>query len=149
MTTLLNNRNGQTYIPFSPPGPCKGIQDILRFWIPQTGFRIVCQWNLNSRFQSLVRYPDSLSCIRDSKAGDSGFDNSNCLVSGFHKQNFPGFPYLGRNRCSLTLHASWYLPHLNYFHTDEFIFIRIIQLTDSFGPVKLRTSERLPQGENL
>ena len=42
----------------------------------------------------------------DSKAGDSGFDNSNCLVSGFHKQNFAGFPYLERNRCSLTLHAS-------------------------------------------
>ena len=57
------------------------------------------QWNLNSRFLSLVGY---LSSIPDSKA----------LYSGFHKQNFPrfqilqakifqilesGFPYMGRS----------------------------------------------------
>ena len=36
------------------------------------------QWNLDSRFHSLVGY---LSSILDSKA----------LDSGFHKQNFPGF----------------------------------------------------------
>jgi len=48
------------------------------------------------RIPILTDIPDSLSCIRDSKAGDSGFDNSNCLVSGFHMQNFPGFPYMGK-----------------------------------------------------
>ena len=38
----------------------KGIQDSLGFWIPRrefrvlvTGFWILCQWNLDSRFQSL------------------------------------------------------------------------------------------------
>ena len=52
--------------------PCKRIQDSLGFWtschgfqIPVTEFRILCQWNL------------------DSKAQDSEF----------HKQNFPGFRF--------------------------------------------------------
>ena len=68
-----------------------------------TGFRVLdsslFQWNLDSRFHSLVGY---LGSILDSKA----------LVSGFHKQNFIGFrilqakvfqipgsgyPYLGRS----------------------------------------------------
>ena len=44
--------------------PCKEIQDSLGFWIPL-----------------VTGIPDSLSCIADSKAQDSGF----------HKQNFPGF----------------------------------------------------------
>ena len=39
------------------------------------------QWNMDSRFHSLVGY---LSSILDSKA----------LDSGFHKQNFPGFRIL-------------------------------------------------------
>ena len=68
-----------------------------------SGFRVLdsslFQWNLDSRFHSLVGY---LSSILDSKA----------LDSGFHKQNFPGFrilqakifqipesgyPYMGRS----------------------------------------------------
>ena len=44
--------------------PCKEIQDSLGFWIPL-----------------VIGIRDSLSCIADSKARDSGF----------HKQNFPGF----------------------------------------------------------
>ena len=33
------------------------MQDSLRFWIPRRGFRnILCQWNLDFRFQSLVGF---------------------------------------------------------------------------------------------
>ena len=50
-----------------------------------SGFRVLdsslSQWNLDSRFHSLVGY---LSSILDSKA----------LDSGFHRQNFPGFRIL-------------------------------------------------------
>ena len=69
--------------------PGKWIQDIPGSWIPchgfrilDTGFRIICQWNLDSRFQiPLVSgIPDSLSCILDSKAQDSWF----------YKQKFSG-----------------------------------------------------------
>ena len=42
---------------------CKEIQDSLGFWIPRRGFRIpgslfwiLCQWNLDSRFQTLVGF---------------------------------------------------------------------------------------------
>ena len=59
--------------------PYKGIQDNLGFWIPRRGFRIT-----STGFQSLLvklgfwnpiyrRIPNSLSCIPDSKAHDSGF----------------------------------------------------------------------------
>ena len=37
---------------------------------------------------------DSLSCIPDSNAQDSGFHKSNFPDSRFHKQKFPGFPNL-------------------------------------------------------
>ena len=68
--------------------PRRGIQDRLGFWIPHRGFwipgigfRILCQKNLDSGFQSLVGFqipiisgiPDSLCCIPDSKAQDSEF----------------------------------------------------------------------------
>ena len=50
-----------------------------------SGFQVpdssLFQWNLDSRFHSLLGY---LSSILDSKA----------LDSGFHKQNFPGFRIL-------------------------------------------------------
>ena len=38
---------------------CKGIQDSLGFWILGTGFRILCQRNLDPGFQSLGGIPDS------------------------------------------------------------------------------------------
>ena len=38
---------------------------------------------------------DSLSCIPDSKAQDSGFHGKNLLDSGFHEQKFSGLPYMG------------------------------------------------------
>ena len=46
--------------------PCKEIQDSLGFWIPL-----------------VIGTPDSLSCITDSKAQDSGF----------HKKSFPPFRF--------------------------------------------------------
>lgn len=77
--------------------PCiKGIiQDILGvprfgFQISGNGFRILCQWKLDSGFKSLVDsgllelYP--------------GFYSKNFLDSGVHKQTFPNseIPYMGR-----------------------------------------------------
>ena len=54
-------------------------------WIPvQLLDSSLIQWNLDSRFQSLVGFPDSLRCILDSKG----------LDSGFHKQKFPRFQNL-------------------------------------------------------
>ena len=54
--------NSVIYIDIEPMfAPCKGIQDSLRFWIPRhrfrilsVGFRILCQLNWDSGFQSLV-----------------------------------------------------------------------------------------------
>ena len=59
--------------------PCKEIQDCLGLWTSRRGFRILCQWNLDSGFQSLKGVPDSLSCIPDSK----------CKDSQVHKSKFP------------------------------------------------------------
>ena len=62
--------------------PCRG------FRIPVTDSS-VCEWNLDSGFSSSVAgIPDSLSCIPDFEAHDSGF----------HIQKLPGF----RNPHSLT-----------------------------------------------
>ena len=36
-----------------PPGECKTVLD---YPIPVTGFRILCQWNLDSRLQLLVEF---------------------------------------------------------------------------------------------
>lgn len=36
--------------------PCKENQESLGFWIPLSGFRILCQWNLDSEFQSFARF---------------------------------------------------------------------------------------------
>ena len=53
----------------------KGIQDSFGFWI-QVPYSGLCQW-----ISIVSGIPDSLSCIPDSKAQDSGL----------HKQNFLGF----------------------------------------------------------
>ena len=44
-----------------------------------------------SRFPIVIGIPDSLSCISDSEAQESGF----------HKQLFSGFPCMGRKKKSL------------------------------------------------
>ena len=69
------------------------IQDSLGFWIPfhlfYSGFRVLdsslFQWNLDSRFHSLV---GCLSSILDSKALDSGFRIKIFPDSGSYKQKF-------------------------------------------------------------
>ena len=38
------------------PAPCKVIQDSIGLWIPGTGFRITCQWNLDSGLQLLAGF---------------------------------------------------------------------------------------------
>ena len=53
-------------------------------WIPDSWYWILVFVN-GTEFQSLWD-PDSLSCIPDSEAQGSEF----------HKQKFPGFPYMGR-----------------------------------------------------
>ena len=58
---------------------CKGIQQSLGFWIPHHGFRIQGSWfhslsvELGFWILILSRILDSMSCIQDSKAQDSGF----------------------------------------------------------------------------
>ena len=44
-----------------------------------------------TRFRNLCGASDSLSCLPDSKAQDSGFDKTNFTDSRFHKQPFPRF----------------------------------------------------------
>ena len=87
---------------FRQVAPCKEIQDTLGFWFPRHGyrilgakFRILCQVNLDSGFQSLLGFRIFFSCIPDSKAQDSRF----------HKQKFPG----SRNMDSLAWDDITYL----------------------------------------
>ena len=74
--------------------PRKGIHDslgfwILRrgFWVPGTGFQILCQWNLDFGLPSLVGFPRPWAESRIPESQDSRF----------HKQKFLGF----RNLVSL------------------------------------------------
>ena len=73
----------------------KGIQDSLGFWIQRCGFRIPdsryripdsLSVELGSWISIFIGILDSLSCIPDSKAQDSGFHSKILLESGFHKQ---------------------------------------------------------------
>ena len=67
--------------------PCKGIQDSLGFWIPHqipnSSPLLPDSLSVELRFWIPIvsGIPNSLSCIPDSNAQDSGF----------HKQKFPGF----------------------------------------------------------
>ena len=56
-----------------------GIKDSHGFWIPRPGFRSLLV-KFGFWIPNFSRIPDSLSCIPDSKAQDSGF----------HKKKFPG-----------------------------------------------------------
>ena len=62
--------------------PHKGIQDLDSI-----------QWILDFMYWIPIvsRSPESLSCIPDSKAQDSGFHSKNLLDFGFQKQNFARF----------------------------------------------------------
>ena len=73
------------------------MQDSLGFWIPRCGFlipgiefRIPCQWNLDSGFQSLAGFRISWAEFRIPKSRISNSTRTNSTVEfGFHKQNFP------------------------------------------------------------
>ena len=59
---LLQFRSDILWVKVLTIPSCNGIQDSLGFWIPRrgfqipgTGFWILCQWNLDSGFQSFVR----------------------------------------------------------------------------------------------
>ena len=73
------------------------MQDSLGFWIPRCGFlipgikfRIPCQWNLDSGFQSLAGFRTSWAELRIPKSWISNSTRTNSTVEfGFHKQNFP------------------------------------------------------------
>ena len=80
-----------------------------------SGFRVLYsslfQWNLDSRFHSLVGY---LSCILDSKALDPGFHITIFPDSGSYKQKFSRF----RKPDTLT----WGEVQVKYFLTCSRIF---------------------------
>ena len=57
-------------------------------WIPDTGFRNFCQWNLDSGIQSLAGFRITWAGIPDSKAQDSRCHRQKFPNSGFLKQNF-------------------------------------------------------------
>ena len=79
--------------------PYKSIQDSLGFWIPSRGFWILCQWNLDSGVESLVKFLEL----------DSGFQSPGfqipeaklCHIPVFTSNIFwipeSVFPYVGRN----------------------------------------------------
>ena len=86
--------------------PWKAIQASLRFWIPGTGLRILCQWNLDSRCQSVVRFripwtvfwiPWTVFRISKPRIPHS-INMTDFSDSGFHGQKFSKF----RNPDSLT-----------------------------------------------
>ena len=79
--------------------PWKAIQASLGFWILATGLRILCQWNLDSRFQSLVRFriPRTVFLISKPTVPHS-ISMADFPDSGFHGQKIPKF----RNPDSLT-----------------------------------------------
>ena len=79
--------------------PWKTIQASLEFWILGTGLRILCQWNLDSRFQSLVRFRIPRAVLRISKPRiPHSIRMTDFPDFGFHGQKFPKF----RNPASLT-----------------------------------------------
>ena len=73
--------------------PCKGTQDSFGFWIPRCGFRnpgTKCQSlsvELGFQIPVVSGIPDTLRCIPDFKAQDSGFHKQNVK----YKDKFPGF----------------------------------------------------------
>ena len=90
---------------------CNGIQDSLGFWIPHSGVRIpgtgfqvldssLCQWNLDSGFQSLVGFRTPCTVFRILKPR---IPNSTCTIFpdfGSRKKKFSGIrnPLHGANR---------------------------------------------------
>ena len=93
---------------------------------PGPGFQSLFSWNLDSRFQSFAefRIPDSLSCVVDSKAQDSGF----------HKQSFSGIPLHGaestKNSLGMThdVKSSWRVVPEAGFFSASLLFAKTVCL---------------------
>ena len=74
-----NCRRGVIESLYPAIAPCKEIQGNLGFWTPRRGFQIpgtgfqFLSVELEFWIPILCGIPDSLSCIPDSKAQDSGF----------------------------------------------------------------------------
>ena len=77
------------------------VLDSLGFWIPPGAHGLL--------IPLVIGIPDSLSCIADSKAQDSGF----------HKQNFPGF--------RIPLHGAKSQHNTAFNATQEVRFFRVIR----------------------
>ena len=93
----------ETYHFFAP---CKGIQVSLGFWIPRhrfqipgPRFRILCQWNLDSGFQSLVGFRIHWAVFRILKPR---FAHSTRKISRIPDS---GFPYRGWILRALNVHS--------------------------------------------
>ena len=70
--------------------PCKVIQDSPGFWILHCGFRIACQWNLDSTFQSLACFWIPLAKSHNGSCSNL-IPNSKAQDSGYHDLKFPTF----------------------------------------------------------
>ena len=68
--------------------PCHGIQE---YWFGNTGFQILCQWNLDSEFQLLVGFQIPLAIFRIPKPRIPESIGKVFLESRFHKQKFSEF----------------------------------------------------------
>ena len=142
--------------------PCKKIRDSLGFRIPRRGFRIqgngsqvLCQWNLDSGFPSLV----------DSKSQDSGYFHKQIFQDyGFHK--FAGFRNLdsfhGAILCIKQLHTTvshkhfWWWIEMNHVYLwiinvcmrlwenlTNFMFLNFLEIPRSFLKGNLRSSSKV------
>ena len=97
----------ETYHFFAP---CKGIQVSLGFWIPRhrfqipgPRFRILCQWNLDSGFQSLVGFRIHWAVFRILKPR---FAHSTRKISRIPDSGFR-IPLQGVNSSSVKRSFTW------------------------------------------
>ena len=116
--------------------PCKGIQGSLGFWLPQHGFRIpgiefriLCQWSLNSGFQSLVGFqiPWAVFWIPKPKILD------------FTSKTLPD------ERIRISLHGATNYPSFITFSADG-LLQKLYLIQHSTWPFSGRAAELVPKG---
>ena len=98
--------------------PCKVIQDSLGSWIPWIGFRIPCQWNLNSRFQSLPVIPDSEALVLNLQAKNSRIRDRKTVFPGFRSSTSLKWGHLSLSFQELLKHDDRGFKH--EFHPTEY-----------------------------
>ena len=116
--------------------PCKRIQDSRRFWTPHHGFqipgiefRILCQWSLNSGFQSLVGFqiPWAVFWIPKPKILD------------FTSKTLPD------ERIRISLHGATNYPSFITFSADG-LLQKLYLIQHSTWPFSGRAAELVPKG---